>query len=414
VLEKAGDARLLALALSNQSQLYMLAHQVSESISSGERAAALAREVGDPAITSHALTNIGVSQFSVGDPAGQRTMDEALRVALDAGDVEDACRAYVGIVWNLLDWFRLGEAERYLTASIQFAEEAEFLGFLSYMHVEQARLEFCRGSWDAAARLAELYLDANLPVRCPALTVLGRVRVRRGQPEAASLLGLAWELAVKVGELQRTGPAAAARAEAAWLHGDRAGVRAIAAPVYQEAERLGDQVHGAELGYWLTKAGQRVQSAGDHPYAVQAAGRWREAAAAWEAAGCPYEHAAALAESPDPRQLLTALAMLDELGARPLATKVRRRLRALGVTRIPRGPVDETRVNPAGLTARQVDVLQLLGKGYTNAQIASQLVVSVRTVDSHVAAVLAKLGAASRREAAARAAELGVLDAQDR
>ena len=341
-------------------------------------------------------------------------MDEALRVALDAGDAEDACRAYVNIVWDLLDWFRLGEAERYLAASMEFAEEAEFLGFLSYMHVEQARLEFCRGSWDEAVRLAELCVDASLPVRCPALTVLGRVMARRGQPEAADVLGLAWELAVKAGELQRTGPVAAARAEAAWLHGDRAGVRAIAAPVYQEAKRLGDQVHQAELGYWLTKAGQRVQSAGDHPYAVQAAGRWREGAAAWEAAGCPYEQAAALAESPDPEQLLTALAMLDELGARPLATKVRRRLRALGVTRIPRGPVDETRVNPAGLTTRQVDVLRLLGKGYTNAQIASQLVVSVRTVDSHVAAVLGKLGAASRREAAARAAELGVLDAQDR
>ena len=147
---------------------------------------------------------------------------------------------------------------------------------------------------------------------------------------------------------------------------------------------------------------------------MQAAGRWREAAAAWEAAGCPYEQAAALAESPDPEQLLTALAMLDELGATPLAAKVRKHLRALGVRRIPRGPLDETRVNPAGLTARQVDVLRLLGKGYTNAQIASQLVVSVRTVDSHVAAVRDKLGAASRHEAAARATELGVLATRTR
>ena len=86
----------------------------------------------------------------------------------------------------------------------------------------------------------------------------------------------------------------------------------------------------------------------------------------------------------------------------------------LGATRIPRGPRGETRVNPAGLTARQIDVLRLLGKGCTTAQIASQLVVSVRTVDSHVAAVLAKLGAARRREAAACAAELGVLDAENR
>jgi tetratricopeptide (TPR) repeat protein len=202
VLEKAGDARLLALALSNQSQLHMLAHQVRESISCGERAAALAREAGDPAIISHALTNIGVSQWYLGDPAGQRTLEEALRVALDAADVEDACRAYVNIVWQLLDWFRLGEAERYLIASIHLAEETEFLAFLSYMHVEQARLEFCRGSWDAAVRLSEFCLDADLPVRCPAVTVLGRVRVRRGQPEAADVLGLAWELAAEVGELQ--------------------------------------------------------------------------------------------------------------------------------------------------------------------------------------------------------------------
>jgi DNA-binding CsgD family transcriptional regulator len=409
VLEKAGDTRLLALALSSQSQLHMLAHRPADSISYGERAVALAREADDPAVISHALTNIGTSQWNLGDPVGHRTMDEGLRIALDARDVEDACRAYVNIVWNLLDWFRLDEAGGYLAASTQFAEEAEFLGFLSYMHVERARLEFARGSWDEAVRMAELSVDASLPIRCPALTVLGRVMARRGQPEAAGVLGSAWELAVKAGELQRTGPAAAALAEAAWLRGDRAGVREIAAPVYQEAVRLGDQVHRAELGYWLTRAGQRTQPEGDHPYAVQAAGRWREAAAFWEAAGCPYEHAAALAQSPDPQQLLSALGTLDELGAKPLASSVRRRLRALGVTRIPRGPLTETRVNPAGLTARQVDVLRLLGEGYTNAEIASQLVISVRTVDSHVAAVLGKLGAATRRDAAARAADLGVL-----
>ena len=414
VLDKAGDPRLFALALSNQSQLHMLMHQAKESIAYGERAAALAREAGDPAIISHALTNIGLSQWHLGDPAGQRRVDEALRVALDAGDVEDACRAYVGLVWNLLNWFRLDEAERYLIAGMQLAGEAEFLGFLSYLQVSRGRLELARGSWEEAVRAAEGSVDAFMPTRCAALTVLGQVMARRGHPEAASMLRSAWELAVELGELQRTGPAAAARAEEAWLRDDLASVCHIAARVYQEAERLGDEVHRAELGFWLTRGGQRLQPIGYHPYAVQAAGRWREAAAAWEAAGCPYEHAAALAESADPQQLLTALGMLDELGARPLATKVRKRLRELGVTRIPRGPVGETKVNPAGLTARQIDVLRLLGKGCTNAQIASQLVVSVRTVDSHVAAVLGKLGAANRREAATRAAELGVLDTKDR
>ena len=77
---------------------------------------------------------------------------------------------------------------------------------------------------------------------------------------------------------------------------------------------------------------------------------------------------AVLAESPEPQQLLTTLGVLDELGAKPLAIKVRRRLRALGVSRIPRGPTDDTRVNPAGLPTRQVDALRLLGKRYTNAR----------------------------------------------
>jgi DNA-binding CsgD family transcriptional regulator/tetratricopeptide (TPR) repeat protein len=415
VLEQAGDGRLLALALSNESQLCVLAYRFAESIEYGERAVALAREVGDAAITSHALTNIGLSQWMLGDPAGQPILnDEALRVALAAGDVEDACRAYVNLAWNLLDWFRLDEAERYLTAAMQLAEESEFFGILSYMQVARARLDFARGSWDEAVRVAEATVDAFLPARCPALIVLGWVQVRRGQPRAAQLLSSAWKLAVQIDELQRLGPAAVARAEEAWLRGDHAQVRAIATPVYQEARRLGDRVHQAALGYWLAKAGQPAETASDHPYALQAAGRWREAATAWKAAGCPYEHAAALAESPEPDDLLTALGILDELGAAPLATLVRGRLRALGTTRIPRGPRGETRINPAGLTARQIDVLSLLGKGYTNAQIASQLVVSVRTVDSHVAAVLAKLGGGQRHEAGAPAAELGVLDAENR
>ena len=82
------------------------------------------------------------------------------------------------------------------------------------------------------------------------------------------------------------------------------------------------------------------------------------------------------------------------------------------MARIPRGPSEETRASPAGLTARQTDVLRLLVQGRTNAEIARQLVLSVRTVDSHVAALLGKLGARDRRDAAARAAELGLLSSQ--
>ena len=85
VLERADDSRLLALALSNESQLCMLAHRLAESVEYGERAATLARETGDAAVMAHALTNIGISRWLLGDPAGQPLLDEALRVALEAG-----------------------------------------------------------------------------------------------------------------------------------------------------------------------------------------------------------------------------------------------------------------------------------------------------------------------------------------
>jgi DNA-binding CsgD family transcriptional regulator len=413
VLEPAGDRRLLALALSNQSQLHMLACRAGDCVAVGERAIALARELGDAAILSHALSNVGAARWQLGDQACWSLMEEGLGVALAAGEVEHACRSYVLTIWNLLDDFRLDEAERKLADGIRLAERSDHLGYLGYLQVELGRLRLARAAWDDAVRAAERGLS-DLPYqRCPALVVLGQVRVRRGEPGGDELLRQAWELAVELRELQRTGPVAAARAEAAWLAGDHTAVRAIAGPAYEDASRLGKAPLQAELAYWLTKAGQAVAPpASEHPYALQAAGRWREAAAAWQAAGCPYEHAAALAESPDPRDRLAALAELDGLGAAPLARLVRAGLRELGVTRVPRGPAGVTRENPAGLTERQLQVLRLLGEGFTNAEIADRLVVSTRTVDSHVAAVLAKLGVGTRREAAARAADLGVLDAE--
>ena len=80
-------------------------------------------------------------------------------------------------------------------------------------------------------------------------------------------------------------------------------------------------------------------------------------------------------------------------------------MRALGL-RVPAGQREATRANPAGLTARQLDVLALVAEGLTNAEIADRLVVSTRTAEHHVAAVLRKLGATTRREAARRASEL--------
>ena len=410
VLEPAGDDRLLALALSNTSQLHMLSDRHTQAIAFGERAIALARRAGDMGILAHALNNVGASRWRTGDPLGRAQLEESLKVALAGGEVEHACRSYANIIWTLLERLEYTEADRFLAPAVELADRAEHLGFLSYLNVELAMRRLAAADWEDAERHAEAGAHDFVPARCPALTVLARVRVRRGRDGGDELLAQAWEIAVRSRELQRTAPVAAARAEAAWLRGDHLAVTEAVGPVYAEARRLDAVPARAELGYWLAKAGHPVTVDGSqHPYALQTAGHWREAAHAWQTAGCPYEHAAALAESPDPADKLTALAALDALGAEPLARLIRAELRGLGVRRIPRGPLAATRENPAGLTERQLQVMRLLVQGLTNPEIADRLVVSVRTVDNHVSAVLDKLGVHTRRQAAARAEELGLL-----
>jgi len=142
-------------------------------------------------------------------------------------------------------------------------------------------------------------------------------------------------------------------------------------------------------------------------FALGIGGDWAGAAARWRSLGAPYEHALELAASGRQPELLESLATLDGLGAVAAANLVRRDLRRIGVSHLPRRPRNRTRTNPAGLTDRQLEVLELLAEGLTNAEIAGRLVVSVRTVDHHVAAILAKLNVGSRREAARAAADLG-------
>ena len=139
------------------------------------------------------------------------------------------------------------------------------------------------------------------------------------------------------------------------------------------------------------------------PYALP----WREAAEAWRRLGCPYEEAEALAEG-DEAALRESLAILTRLGAEPAAELVRARMRRAGLKRVPARPRASTIAAPAQLTRRQLEVLALLESGLSNAEIASRLFISEKTAGHHVSAILQKLGAASRGEAAAAARKLGI------
>lgn len=166
-----------------------------------------------------------------------------------------------------------------------------------------------------------------------------------------------------------------------------------------------------ELAYWQWKAGDLADVPDwiAEPYARQITGDARGAADAWTARVCPYEAARALAECDEEDALHEALRTFEELGASPAAHAVRQSLRALGAS-VPRGPRASTRENPAALTARELEVLVLVAEGLRNAEIAERLVLSRRTVDHHVSAILRKLGARTRGEAVAAALQLGLLE----
>jgi DNA-binding NarL/FixJ family response regulator len=110
----------------------------------------------------------------------------------------------------------------------------------------------------------------------------------------------------------------------------------------------------------------------------------------------------ALVDSPHIKDLRSAVETFDRLGATAAREFAGQRLRQLGGV-IPRGPRRSTRANPAGLTTREVEVLDMVQSGLTDAEIAKVLFISTRTVNHHVSAILTKLGVASRAEAAKRA-----------
>jgi DNA-binding CsgD family transcriptional regulator len=346
---------------------------------------------------------------------------------------------FVAAAWGNLgsghcEVYRFDATNRYLSEGMAYATDYGLDSWRWYMAAWLARTRQFQGHWTEAAELAASVLRVpvaatpdpresvtweavdstfGIPVyiRAVALLALGRVRARRGDPGVWEALDEALELAAPSGTFLRLGAVHAARAEAAWLAGDpeRANVEARAGLEVPAGYR--NEWIAGELAFWLWRAGALTGPPADaaEPFALQISGDWAGAAAAWRTLGCPYEAASALVDSDDETALREALVTFEQLGARPAMVAVKRRLRDLGARDIPRGPRPATRANPAHLTRREVEILTLIAPGSTNAEIATQLFLSPKTVEHHVSAILAKLGARSRGEAIQTARTLGIL-----
>jgi predicted ATPase/DNA-binding CsgD family transcriptional regulator len=421
VLRALPRGRSLARAYRIQANLRMLNRDRREAVRWSRRAIALAARVGDQETLIAGYNTLGAAMLVYADDRGRVHLERSLALARQAGLHELVAIAFINLGSACGEVYRFADADRYLTAGIQYATERDLDYSQHYMLAWQALTCLYQGRWAEAGDIAHaLVTREHLAAisRIMALVALGRLRVRRGDPGAMTALDEALELASRTQTLQRLGPVRAARAEAAWLAGDRARVVAEARAAWDLACRHRHAWHTGELAYWRRRAGDRVRLPAwtARPFALQIDGDWRRAAAAWQRLGCPYEAARALADGDGPARL-EALERFDRLGARLDLERLRQRLRAEGVRGIPRGPRPSTRQHPFGLTAREVEIAGLLARALTNGRIGARLHISPKTVDHHVSAILAKLGVASRAEAGRVAVRHGLLadpDAESR
>ncbi|MEP7115004.1 MAG: LuxR C-terminal-related transcriptional regulator, partial [Ilumatobacteraceae bacterium] len=175
---------------------------------------------------------------------------------------------------------------------------------------------------------------------------------------------------------------------------------------------LGRPWPSGPLAFWMWKLGllDIAPKGSAECYRWMMTGEYRRAAQFWREKGIPYEEGLALMLGTEAEQI-RAIRIFDDLGATAAASNVRRLLAQQG-RRVPRGKSVATRDHPAGLTARQAEVLHLLADGLPNAAIADDLFVSHRTVENHVSAILMKLDVATREAAVAAARERGILPAR--
>jgi DNA-binding CsgD family transcriptional regulator len=278
----------------------------------------------------------------------------------------------------------------------------------------RGRLKLLTGDWDGALTDAdEVLTDRSAPLARFWPHLERAIVGLRRHGDAGGELDAAWALASRYGERLRWLHAAAVVVERAWLTGRDDDRLDACTGLLAEPAAPGQEWARGELAMWLHRLNGAVDadtSAIAEPYARELGGDAAGAAAAWRALGAPFEHAVALAHTHDPDAARVAVDALDRLGADAVAARVRSLLRAQGIVAVPARRRATTRANPAGLTARQEEVLRQLSHGLTNAELADALYISAKTVDHHVSAILTKLGVASRREAVRAAREMGLLD----
>jgi DNA-binding CsgD family transcriptional regulator/tetratricopeptide (TPR) repeat protein len=403
ILSRADDPRALGFALANHAFLAAQRGDTPEALRSGGRALRIADDLGDDAVLrATATTALAVARLLDGDLEARAELLAASDVGLRHRNDDLVTTPMSNLCHLDVEQGRFVEAEGAIADALRISEERDTPICSMWQLGVRARLRLLQGRWPEAEQDARAVLAAGkfpLGQLWPHL-VLGLLAARRDAPADNPHLDALWRLALRLDNPSKLAPAAAALAEQAWI-ARRPDPRLDRPPVTGLAEQsfAGSDHVLAPLRRCLARLrDSRVQQVDPGP----------PDSTLLPAAGQPYEQALALWDDGSIDALLAALPLLDDLAARAVAALVRGRLRELGVTGVPRGRSPATRANPGGLTGRQLDVLALLVDGLSNAEIAARLVISRKTADHHVSAILDRLRVRSRGEAAALARRLGV------
>jgi DNA-binding CsgD family transcriptional regulator len=409
LLETTGDAHELAQAYSVMAQLHLMDETPSQSLRWATLALQRFEQLDDPAGLAHALNSLSFATLLGGDDAaGWALMARSMTLAREHSLDADVARAYGNLASLCLVHRRLDDLQHWGEEGLVHCQACDQDMYFAALCIRMAYGALQRGRFgeaqDLLGRLKVLPQLTPLEAEQSAY-VEAQIGLRQGLAQADRYWTEMLEGRRRLSLDPWYSPQAVVLTEAAWLRGDLAGAARRALAALPFAVRSGERWRVGQLAVWLRRLGclpADFQATVSPPAALSLAGQPGAAARAWAERGCRYDQALALLDG-GPDEMREALALLDELGAAPAARMARRRLREAGLADVRRGPNRHARCDPLGLTARERAVLELLREGLSNRDMAQRLSRSERTVENHVATLLAKLNVRSRSEAVARA-----------